>query len=62
MTSDFGVVKLGESIGARVDGVRLGGLDSVHEALGAHKVLFFRGQHHLDDESQFAFAESLGVA
>src|SRR6202012_2237030 len=24
-------------------------------------VLFFRGQHHLDDESQFAFAESLGV-
>jgi alpha-ketoglutarate-dependent sulfate ester dioxygenase len=66
MTSDFRVVKLGENIGARVDGVRLGGLDAetaaaVNEALGAHKVLFFRGQQHLDDESQFAFAESLGV-
>ncbi len=66
MTSDLRVVKLGENIGARVDGVRLGRLDAetaaaVNEALGAHKVLFFRGQHHLDDESQFAFAESLGV-
>src|ERR1700733_6320413 len=66
MTSDFRVVKLGENIGARVDGVRLGGLDAetaaaVNEALGAHKVLFFRGQQHLGDESQFAFAESLGV-
>ena len=28
MTSDFRVVKLGENIGARVDGVRLGGLDA----------------------------------
>jgi alpha-ketoglutarate-dependent sulfate ester dioxygenase len=66
MTSDFRVVKLGENIGARLDGVRLGELDAetaaaVNRALGAHKVLFFRGQHHLDDESQFAFAESLGV-
>lgn len=66
MASDLRVVKQGENIGARVDGVRLGRLDAetaaaVNEALGAHKVLFFRGQHHLDDESQFAFAESLGV-
>lgn len=66
MTSDFRLVKLGEHIGARVDGVRLGKLDAetaaaVKQALGAHKVLFFRGQHHLDDESHFAFAESLGI-
>ena len=48
MTSDFRVVKLGENIGGRVDGVRLGKLDAaaaaaVNEALGVHKVLFFRG-------------------
>ncbi|MBV8862108.1 MAG: TauD/TfdA family dioxygenase [Mycobacterium sp.] len=66
MISDFRVVKVGENIGARVDGVELGKLEAetaaaIKGALGAHKVLFFRGQHHLDDESQFAFAESLGV-
>lgn len=66
MTSDFRVVKLGENIGACIDGVRLGKLDAetaaaVNRALGTHKVLFFRGQHHLDDESHFAFAESLGL-
>jgi alpha-ketoglutarate-dependent sulfate ester dioxygenase len=66
MTSDFRLMKLAEHIGARVDGVCLGKLDAetaaaVKQALGAHKVLFFRGQHHLDDESHFAFAESLGI-
>jgi alpha-ketoglutarate-dependent taurine dioxygenase len=66
MSSDLRVVKLGENIGARVDGVRLGELDAqtasaVNQALITHKVVFFRGQHHLDDDSQYAFAESLGV-
>ena len=66
MSSDLRVVKLSENIGARVDGVRLGELDAetaaaINEALATHKVLFFRGQRHLDDESHFAFAESLGV-
>ena len=66
MSSDLRVVKLGENIGARVDGVRLGEIDAqtasaINEALIAHKVVFFRGQHHLDDDSQYAFAESLGV-
>ncbi|MGD1110661.1 MAG: TauD/TfdA family dioxygenase [Mycobacterium sp.] len=66
MSSDLRVVKLGENIGARVEGVRLGELDtetaaSINQALAAHKVLFFRGQHHLDDDSHYAFAESLGV-
>jgi alpha-ketoglutarate-dependent sulfate ester dioxygenase len=66
MSSDLRVVKLSENIGARVDGVRLGELDdqtaaAINTALAQHKVLFFRGQHHLDDETHFAFAESLGV-
>ncbi|OBJ50899.1 TauD/TfdA family dioxygenase [Mycobacterium sp. 1423905.2] len=66
MSSELRVVKLGENIGARIDGVRLGELDAetaaaVNRALVTHKVVFFRGQHHLDDDSQYAFAESLGV-
>jgi alpha-ketoglutarate-dependent sulfate ester dioxygenase len=66
MSSDHRVVKLSENIGARVDGVRLGELDAetaaaINQSLAEHKVLFFRGQQHLDDDSHFAFAESLGV-
>ena len=66
MSSDLRVVKLSENIGARVDGIRLGELDAdtaalINQTLAEHKVLFFRGQHHLDDEPHFAFAESLGV-
>lgn len=66
MDSEFRVVKLGEHIGARVEGVRLGALDAetataINRALNSHKVVFIRGQQHLDDDSQYAFAESLGV-
>jgi alpha-ketoglutarate-dependent taurine dioxygenase len=66
VSSEFRVVKLGENIGARVDGVQLGQLDTetataINEALTTHRVVFFRGQHHLDDDSHYAFAESLGV-
>ncbi|WJR33958.1 TauD/TfdA family dioxygenase [Mycobacteroides immunogenum] len=66
MNSDLRVVKLGENIGARIDGVRLGDVDAetaraINEAMLEHKVLFFRGQHHLDDEAQFAFARCMGV-
>ena len=66
MSSDLRVVKLSENIGARIDGVRLGELDAdtaaaINQALIAHKVVFFRGQTHLDDDSHYAFAESLGV-
>jgi taurine dioxygenase len=66
MSSDLRVVKLSENIGARVDGVRLGELGAetataINLTLAQHKVLFFRGQDHLDDETHFAFAESLGV-
>jgi alpha-ketoglutarate-dependent taurine dioxygenase len=54
------------TIGARIDGVRLGGdlddatVHEIREALLKHKVVFFRGQHHLDDDSHAAFAELLG--
>jgi alpha-ketoglutarate-dependent taurine dioxygenase len=61
------VTKLGGRIGARIDGVRLGGdldgatADAIHQALLRHRVIFFRGQHHLDDAEQLAFARLLGT-
>jgi len=61
------IVKLGAHIGARVDAVRLGAdLDSttvttINDALLAHKVIFFRNQHHLDNDGQLAFARLLGT-
>ena len=61
------VTKLGSRIGARVDGMRLGGdvapavVEKIREALLTHKVIFFRHQHHLDDEQQLAFAGLLGT-
>ncbi len=60
------VHQLGGRIGARVDGVRLGGnlaedtVATIRAALLRHKVLFFRGQHHLSDAEHAAFAERLG--
>jgi alpha-ketoglutarate-dependent sulfate ester dioxygenase len=67
MTDSMTVTKLGSRIGARVDGVRLSGdldaatVQQIHQALLAHKVIFFRGQHHLDDAQQLAFAGLLGT-
>lgn len=61
------VVKLGADIGARIEGVRVGGgldpatVTAINEALLEHKVIFFRGQHHLDDDGQLAFARRLGT-
>ncbi|GAA1798894.1 TauD/TfdA family dioxygenase [Nocardioides hankookensis] len=66
VTSNVTVTKLGGRIGARIDGVRLGAdlgdatVASIRAALLEHKVIFFRGQTHLDDEGQIAFAEQLG--
>ena len=67
MTDSITVTKLSSRIGAQVDGVRLGGdldpavLDDIHRTLLAHKVIFFRGQHHLDDDQQLAFGGLLGT-
>jgi alpha-ketoglutarate-dependent sulfate ester dioxygenase len=67
MTGQITVTKLGSRIGARVDGVRLGGhlrpaaVEKIHRALLAHRVIFFRHQHHLDDQRQLAFARLLGT-
>ncbi|MDA2890530.1 TauD/TfdA family dioxygenase [Mycolicibacterium sp. BiH015] len=65
--SSLNVVKLGANIGARIDGVDLArGVDSrtavqINAALLEHKVIFFRGQHDLDDGSQLEFARALGT-
>ncbi|PVX71104.1 TauD/TfdA dioxygenase family protein [Paraburkholderia unamae] len=54
-------------IGARIDGVRLHAdldpatFDAINASLLRHKVLFFRGQQHLDDAAQEAFARRFGV-
>jgi len=67
MTDQVTITKLGSRIGARVDGVRLrGDLDpttvgEIRDALLTHKVIFFRDQHHLDDQQQLAFAGLLGT-
>ena len=54
-------------IGAEIRGVRLSDrLDAarssppIKRALHRHKVLFFRGQQHLDDAAQQGFAELFG--
>jgi taurine dioxygenase len=67
MIGQVTVTKLGSRIGARVDGVRLGGdldeaaAEKIHQALLTHKVVFFRHQHHLDDQQQLDFARRLGT-
>ena len=61
------VEKVGGRIGAVISGVRLGGdLDpgtvaAVRAALLANKVVFFRGQDHLDEDSHEAFGRLLGT-
>jgi taurine dioxygenase len=60
------VVQLGGRIGARIDGVRLGGdlsddaVAEIRAALLRHKVVFFREQHDLGDDQHIAFAERFG--
>ncbi|SPM38506.1 Taurine dioxygenase, alpha-ketoglutarate-dependent [Mycobacterium numidiamassiliense] len=67
MTDSVTVTKLGSRIGARIDGVRLGGglnpdtIEQIHQALLTHKVIFFRDQDQLDDAGQLAFAGLLGI-
>lgn len=64
---DATVTRLGAHIGARIDGVSLGGqldpatISLVRRALAEHKVIFFRGQEHLTAASQYEFAQLLGT-
>jgi len=59
-------VRVAGRIGAEVRGLRLGGdlspavFAAVRQALDQHKVLFFRGQQHLTDTTQQAFARLFG--
>ncbi|MEW2417628.1 TauD/TfdA family dioxygenase [Streptomyces sp. NPDC046866] len=61
------VTRIGGRIGAEISGVRLGGdlapetVAEIRAALLAHKVVFFRGQEHLDEAAHEAFAELLGT-
>ena len=61
------VQRLGKNIGARISGIRVSGDLSVDEvefirtALATYKVVVFEGQHHVDDETQYAFAQRLGT-
>jgi len=53
-------------IGAEIRGVELSGgleadvIEAIQQALVQYKVIFFRGQTHLDDQSQEAFSHLLG--
>lgn len=66
-TATLTATQLSSRIGARIDGVHLGGdldpatVEAIRHALLRHKVIFFRGQHHLDDAAQQAFAALLGT-
>ncbi|HZZ47025.1 MAG TPA: TauD/TfdA family dioxygenase [Pseudonocardia sp.] len=61
------VIQIGGRIGAQLDGIRLGPdlhpttVAAVRAALLRHKVIFFRGQDHLDDTGQLEFARLLGT-
>lgn len=62
----FQVRPIGGRIGAEVRGVTLSAhldddaIAAINHALLEHKVLFFRGQSHLDDAAQEAFAARFG--
>lgn len=61
------VTKLGENIGALIEGVHVSGDIStdtayaIRYALAANKVVVFRNQHHLTDDIQYQFASTLGT-
>ncbi|MGC0365499.1 alpha-ketoglutarate-dependent taurine dioxygenase [Rhodococcus sp. 27YEA15] len=61
------VTQLGSHIGARIDGITLDGqldpasISLIRQALLRHKVVFFRGQGQLTNDSQYEFAQLLGT-
>jgi taurine dioxygenase len=60
------VHRVAGSIGAEISGVRVGPdlpgpvVKQIRDALLEHKVIFFRGQDHLDDAAQTGFAQLFG--
>jgi taurine dioxygenase len=60
------IIKVAGSIGAEIRGVKVSGaidgetVAQIRETLLQHKVVFFRDQHHLDDDGQEAFAARFG--
>jgi taurine dioxygenase len=61
------VLPLTPRIGAEIRNIRLSGdlpdslVDQIKARIAQHKVVFFRGQHDLDDAGQEAFARRLGA-
>ena len=66
MSTELNLQRVAGRIGAEVRGLPLSAaldgttFDAVQQALYRHKVLFFRGQQHLDDAEQEAFARRWG--
>ncbi len=64
---DADVLPLTPRIGAEIRNIRLSGdlpdslVDQIKARIALHKVVFFRGQHDLDDAGQEAFARRLGA-
>jgi alpha-ketoglutarate-dependent taurine dioxygenase len=64
---DVDVRPVAGRIGAEITGIRLEAdlepdvVQRIRQAVLEHKVVFFREQHHLDNESQVRFAEQLGT-
>ena len=64
---DADVLPLTPRIGAEIRNIRLSGdlpdslVDQIKARIARHKVVFFRGQHDLDDAGQEAFARRLGA-
>lgn len=58
---------IGGRIGAEIQGVQLSAdladevVQEINQALLKHKAIFFKGQQHLDDVAQEAFAARLGT-
>lgn len=65
-TTQVKVVPVAGRIGAEIQGVHLSGalepgvFNTIKQALNEYKVLFFKGQNHLDDANQEEFAKLLG--
>lgn len=66
LSAPFELQPLAGKLGAEVRGLRLSGdlapatFAALKQALLRHKVLFFKGQQHLDDASHQAFARLFG--